>query len=348
LKDRKQMFFETKSLNWASGELLAYGSLLMEGKEVRLSGQDVERGTFSHRHAVLHDAASSEPYCNLSHLDSKQADFMIYNSLLSEYGVLGFEFGYSMANPDALVIWEAQFGDFGNGAQVMIDQFISCSETKWQRMNGLVMLLPHGYEGQGPEHSSARLERFLQLSAEYNMVVANVTTPANIFHLLRRQLTWPFRKPLVVMSPKSMLRHPLCVSPMEEFTTGKFHEVIPDTYAKADKVKKVLLCSGKFYWELFQEQQEKKREDIAIIRIEQIHPFPTEQVEATLAQYKNAKLFWVQEEPENMGSWAYLLRSFRSKAYEIISRRTSASPATGYAKKHAEEQANIIKRAFEL
>jgi len=347
LKERKQMFFETKVLNWAAAELLAYGSLLLEDKEVRISGQDVERGTFSHRHAVLHDAVNNEQFCNLSHVDPKQSDFMIYNSLLSEYGVLGFEFGYSMANPDALVVWEAQFGDFSNGAQVMIDQFISCSETKWNRMNSVVMLLPHGYEGQGPEHSSARLERFLQLSAEYNWVIANVTTPANFFHLLRRQLAWPFRKPLVVMSPKSMLRHPLCVSSLEEFTNNKFQEVISDVYANPSKVKKVLIVSGKFYWELYNEQQEKKREDIAIIRLEQIHPFPTSQLEAALSKYKDAKIFWVQEEPENMGSWSYLLRSFRSRSYEIISRRVSASPATGYAKKHAEEQSNIIKRAFE-
>ncbi|HYG38415.1 MAG TPA: 2-oxoglutarate dehydrogenase E1 component [Cytophagales bacterium] len=347
LKERKQMFFDSKVLNWASAELLAYGSLVLENKKVRVSGQDVERGTFSHRHAVLHDAATSVPYYNLNHIDAKQEDFTIYNSLLSEFGVLGFEFGYSMANPNALVVWEAQFGDFANGAQVMIDQFISCSETKWQRMNSLVMLLPHGYEGQGPEHSSARVERFLQLSAEYNMIVANVTLPANLFHLLRRQLAWPFRKPLVVMSPKSMLRHPLCVSPMDDFLKGKFQEVIPDTYANPSKVKKVLLCSGKFYWELFTEQQEKKREDIAIVRVEQVHPFPTEQVDAALSGYKDAKIYWVQEEPENMGVWSYLLRSYRKRTYDIISRRVSASPATGYAKKHAEEQANIIKRAFE-
>lgn len=347
LKDRKQMFFDQQVLNWASAELLAYGSLVLENKKVRISGQDVERGTFSHRHAVLHDANTSAPYYNLNNIDANQEDFTIYNSLLSEYGVLGFEFGYSMANPNALVVWEAQFGDFANGAQVMIDQFISCSETKWQRMNGLVMLLPHGYEGQGPEHSSARLERFLQLSAQYNWIIANVTLPANLFHLLRRQLAWPFRKPLVVMSPKSMLRHPMCVSPKDDFIKGKFQEVITDNYVNPSKVKKVLLCSGKFYWELFNEQQEKKREDVAIIRIEQLHPFPTDQVDAALSKYKNAQIYWVQEEPENMGSWSYLLRSYRKKSFDIISRKVSASPATGYAKKHAEEQAAIIKKAFE-
>ena len=274
---------------------------------------------------------------------------MIYNSLLSEYGVLGFEFGYSFANPNALVIWEAQFGDFANGAQVAIDQFISSCETKWQRMSGLVMLLPHGYEGQGPEHSNARPERFLQLSAEYNMVVANITTPANFFHLMRRQVTWEFRKPCVVMSPKSLLRHPSVVSPLEDFTHGKFQEVIDDEYAKPyNKVEKVLMCTGKIYFDLLEKQQKDKRKDVAIIRIEQLHPFPETQVEKVLSKYKNmSKLIWVQEEPVNMGYWTYLLRTYyKRKDLEIVARKPSASPATGYSKMHQEEQQKIVSAAF--
>lgn len=346
LKIRKDQFFKDKELNWASAELLAYGSILLENKIVRLSGQDVRRGTFSHRHAVLHDANTNEAYNSLNHIDKNQEKFRIYNSLLSEFGVLGFEFGYAMANPNALTIWEAQFGDFANGAQVLIDQFLVSSESKWRRMNGLVLLLPHGYEGQGPEHSNARPERFLQLSAEYNIVVANVTKPANFFHLLRRQLTWDFRKPLIVMSPKSMLRHPKVVSPLEEFISGKFKEVIDDDYAVTEKTKKVLLCTGKIYYELLEEQQNNKRNDVAIVRLEQLHPFPFKQVNKVLSRYKKAKIFWVQEEPENMGSWAYLLRTYKDVDLELISRKTAASPATGYSKIHYKEQEEIIKKAF--
>lgn len=350
LKDRQEMFFETKQLNWAAAELLAYGSILSDGKTVRLSGQDVQRGTFSHRHAVVNDSVTNVPYNSLAHLSENQGKFHIYNSLLSEYGVLGFEFGYAMANPNALVLWEAQFGDFANGAQVMIDQFVVCSETKWQRMNGLVMLLPHGYEGQGPEHSNARPERFLQLCAEYNVVVANITVPSNFFHLLRRQLTWPFRKPCIVMSPKSMLRHPLAVSPLSEFTQGHFREVIGDAYADADPkaVKKVLLCSGKVYYDLYEKQQAEKRNDVAIIRVEQLHPFPTKQVYDLLNKYKNPKVSWVQEEPENMGAWSYVLRQYRYVQLDVVSRKASASPATGYGKVHAKEQEEILKKAFTI
>ncbi|HEV7350569.1 2-oxoglutarate dehydrogenase E1 component [Telluribacter sp.] len=347
LKDRKQMIFDTKKVNWATAELLAYGSIVAEGKIVRLSGQDVQRGTFSHRHAVLRDAKTNEAYTNLNHIQDEQGRFMIYNSLLSEYGVLGFEFGYSMANPNALVIWEAQFGDFANGAQVMIDQFITTSETKWDRWNGLVMLLPHGYEGQGPEHSNARPERFLQLSANNNIIVSNITTPANFFHLLRRQLSFPFRKPLVVMSPKSMLRHPLCVSSLDELTSGRFQETIGDTFADPKKVKKVLLCTGKLYYELFEKQQADKRDDVAIIRVEQLHPFPKNQLNELIGQYKKAKVYWVQEEPFNMGGWTFLLRMYPEQPLEVIARRPSASPSTGFAKIHAQEQAEIIRRAFE-
>jgi 2-oxoglutarate dehydrogenase E1 component len=268
---------------------------------------------------------------------------------LSEFAVLGFEYGYAMANPNALVIWEAQFGDFANGAQVMIDQFISSGESKWQRMNGLVMLLPHGYEGQGPEHSSARLERFLQLCAEYNMIVANVTTPANYFHLLRRQLAWQFRKPCVVMSPKSLLRHPKVVSNLDEFTKGSFQEIINDTYVEAKSVKKVLLCSGKVYYDLLEKQEADKRKDLAIVRVEQLHPFPMKQIYKLINNsYPKAKIAWVQEEPENMGAalfvWRQMLPLF--KDVEIISRAASASPATGYNKVHVKQQAELVERAF--
>ncbi|WP_201985639.1 2-oxoglutarate dehydrogenase E1 component [Hymenobacter rubidus] len=347
LKERRKMFYETRMLNWAAGELLAYGSLLSEKHIVRVSGQDVQRGTFSHRHAVLHDAETSAPYNSLNFMEGENEKLSIYNSLLSEYAVLGFEFGYGMANPTALVIWEAQFGDFANGAQTMIDQFVVSSESKWQRMNGLVMQLPHGYEGQGPEHSNARPERFLQLAAENNIVVANITTPANFFHALRRQLTWSFRKPLVVMSPKSMLRHPLCVSPVEEFTGGGFREVLGDTFAEAKKVKRVLLCSGKVYYDLLEEQRASDRKDVAIVRLEQLHPFPKKQLDAELAKYGKAKLYWVQEEPENMGYWNFMLRYMRRELEDVVARKASASPATGYNKIHVKEQKDLVARAFD-
>ena len=347
LKERRKMFFETRVLNWAAGELLAYGSLLTEKHIVRVSGQDVQRGTFSHRHAVLHDAETSAPYNSLNNIEGENQKLSIYNSLLSEYAVLGFEFGYGMANPTALVVWEAQFGDFANGAQTMIDQFVVSSESKWQRMNGLVMLLPHGYEGQGPEHSNARPERFLQLAAENNIVVANLTTPANFFHALRRQLTWSFRKPLVVMSPKSMLRHPLCVSPIDEFTGGRFREVLGDDFAEAKKVKRVLLCSGKVYFDLLDEQRTSDRKDVAIVRLEQLHPFPQKQLAAELAKYPKAKVYWVQEEPENMGYWNFMLRYMRRELEDVVARKPSASPATGYNKIHIKEQKDLVARAFD-
>lgn len=349
LKQRTDMFFKDKQLNWAGGELLAYGSLMLDGKKVRLTGQDVQRGTFSHRHAVLRDANTNQAYNSLNHMEGVQSRFDIHNSLLSEFAVMGFEFGYSMANPNALTIWEAQFGDFANGAQVMVDQFVSCSETKWQRMNGLVLLLPHGYEGQGPEHSNARPERYLQLSAEYNMTVANITTPANFFHALRRQLTWEFRKPLVVMSPKSLLRHPKVVSPIEDFTSGAFQEVIGDNYATVRSVKRVVLCSGKVYYDLLERQEKEKRKDVAIIRIEQLHPFPKNQVEQLLAKYKGAEDFvWLQEEPENMGYWNFIQRAYSDRDLTLISRKASASPATGYAKQHSLEQQDLVEKAFAL
>ncbi|MHA8066502.1 2-oxoglutarate dehydrogenase E1 component [Aquirufa sp. ROCK2-A2] len=347
IADRKN-YFEKGQLNWATAELLAYGSLLAEGKMVRLSGQDVQRGTFSHRHAVLHDANTNENYNSLDHIQEGQEKLHIYNSLLSEYGVLGFEFGYALANPNALVIWEAQFGDFANGAQTMIDQFISSHESKWGTQNGLVMLLPHGYEGQGPEHSNARPERFLQLASEENMIVANLTTPANIFHALRRQLIWPFRKPLVVMSPKSIFRHPKVVSPVEDFIKGSFQEVIGDGFVDKSKVKKVLLCSGKVYFDLLERQEKDTRKDVAIVRIEQLHPLPIAQIEAELAKYKNADVYFVQEEPENMGYWSYIIREFGWGRFKgLIARKKSASPATGFLKVHGVEQAALIDKAFE-
>ncbi len=347
LKDRKDEFFESKMLTWADAELLAYGSLLAEGKIVRMSGQDVKRGTFSHRHAVLFDSNTNDPYSNLDHIDPKQEPFRIFNSLLSEYGVLGYEYGYAMATPNSLVIWEAQFGDFANGAQTMIDQFISSAETKWQRMNGLVMLLPHGYEGQGPEHSSARMERFLQMTAQENMIVTDITTPSNFFHLMRRQLAWEFRKPCVVFSPKSLLRHPKVVSPLSEFTSGSFQEVYGDPSVKAKDVKKVLLCTGKVYYDLLEEQQRVKSKDTAIIRLEQLYPFPKKQLETAMKGYNNPKLVWVQEEPENMGAWSFMLRVSNLPVI-LVARKPMASPATGYARVHKDEQAVLVKRAFEI
>jgi 2-oxoglutarate dehydrogenase E1 component len=348
IRDRKASFFEKKMLTWADAELMAYGSLLLQKNIVRMSGQDVKRGTFSHRHAVIFDAETNEPYCNICNISKNQEKFRIFNSPLSEYSVLGFEYGYAMATPNALVIWEAQFGDFANGGQVMIDQFIASAESKWQRMNGLVMLLPHGYEGQGPEHSNARPERYLQLAAEYNIIVANVTTPSNIFHLLRRQVTWNFRKPCIVMSPKSLLRHPLVVSPVSEFTSSKFREVLDDEFADKKKVKRVLLCSGKIFYDLSAEQTQNNRRDIAIIRLEQLYPFPKKQLESVLRQYPKAEAVWVQEEPENMGPLTFIQRMFRERIGFTISRKVSASPATGYHKVHISEQSEIITKSFSL
>lgn len=348
IKDRKANFFEKKELNWADGELLAYGSLLYEDKIVRMSGQDVKRGTFSHRHSYLFDANTNEAYSSLDYIkEGQNQHFRIFNSLLSEFGVLGFEYGFAMATPNALVVWEAQFGDFANGAQVMIDQFIASAESKWQRMNGLVMLLPHGYEGQGPEHSNARPERFLQLAAEDNMIVCNITTPANFFHMLRRQVSWSFRKPAVVFSPKSLLRHPKVVSPVSDFTKGGFKEVIQDTYVTNKSVRRVLLCTGKVYYDLLEEQQKNKIKDVAITRIEQLHPFPQKQVDTILKKYNDPELVWVQEEPVNMGYWTYVNRVFsRATDLQVISRKASASPATGYPKVHKKEQATIVEQAF--
>jgi 2-oxoglutarate dehydrogenase E1 component len=346
----KRKLLKNNQLDWAMGELLAYGSILLEGKDVRMSGQDVRRGTFSHRHAILRDAKTYEEYNRLHGMKEEQGRFRIFNSLLSEFGVMGFEYGYSLATPNTLVVWEAQFGDFYNGGQTIVDQYITAAESKWQRMSGLVMLLPHGYEGQGPEHSSARLERFLQSCAEFNMTVANVTTPANFFHLIRRQLARPFRKPLVVMSPKSLLRHPECVSNKSEFESkNKFREVIDDemvTSKNRKKVKRVLLCTGKIYYDLLARKREENREDIAIIRIEQLYPFPIKQVDELLKQYNDPETYWVQEEPANMGAWQHILSTYQGKVFQVISRKNSASPATGFKKVHDAQQEEIINKAF--
>jgi 2-oxoglutarate dehydrogenase E1 component len=345
LQKSKQELIDKGLVDWSFGELMAYGSIMLEGKNVRMSGQDVKRGTFSHRHAVFFDEKTNQQYNRLNTLDGAKGKYLIYNSLLSEFAVLGFEYGYSQASPDHLAIWEAQFGDFYNGAQTIVDQFISAGESKWQRMSGLVMLLPHGMEGQGPEHSSARLERFLIMCANFNMIVCNVTTPANFFHMIRRQLAMPYRKPLVHMSPKSMLRHPECVSAISELTgKSKFMEVIPDTDVK--KAKRVLFCTGKVYYELNEFRKANSIKDVAIVRVEQLYPLPEAEIRNIIKQYGKAEVFWVQEESANMGAWPYLINYFRRDNIECISRKASASPATGFKKIHDQQQDELIKTAF--
>ena len=347
LQDKIKLYDTEGKVDWATGELLAYASLLLNGYEVRLSGEDVKRGTFSHRHAVIYDQNTNQPYNRLSRLSDKQGTPYIYNSLLSEFAVLGFEYGYAMANPNNLVLWEAQYGDFANGAQTIIDQYITGGEQKWTTMNGIVLLLPHGYEGGGPEHSSARLERFLQMSAENNMAVTNITTAANFFHALKRQLAWSFRKPLINFSPKANLRHVRSYSPVADFTTGGFKEVLDDpNINSAAKVKKVLLCSGKMYFDLSEKQLTDKREDIAIVRLEQIYPLPQKQLAALREKYKKAEWMWVQEEPRNMGALSFLVMNLDNFPMKYISRPASASTATGFAKKHAIEQQQLIDAAF--
>ncbi|MGB0828372.1 MAG: 2-oxoglutarate dehydrogenase E1 component [Flavobacteriaceae bacterium] len=348
--DRKAMYFEKDSLDWAMGELLAYGSLLQEGFHVRLSGQDVERGTFSHRHAVMKTENAEEEVVLLNHIKpEKQGHFRVYNSLLSEYGVLGFDYGYAMASPNTLTLWEAQFGDFSNGAQIMLDQYLSSAEDKWKLQNGLVLLLPHGYEGQGAEHSSARMERYLQLCAKDNMFVANCTTPANIFHLLRRQVKTNYRKPLVVFTPKSLLRHPKAVSTKKELTHGAFQPVIGDTTVAPDQVKTVVLCTGKFYYDLEQEREKRGRRDVALIRLEQLFPLPIAEIE------KNIKLFsmvkdwvWAQEEPRNMGAWSYLLLQWEAaQKFRPASRRYYGAPAAGSAVRFQRRHQEVIDYVFD-
>ena len=348
LADKVKLFQESQKIDWATGELLAFATLLNEGYDVRLSGEDVKRGTFSHRHACIRDEKTNEEYNRLSKLSDNQGRFYVYNSLLSEYAVLGFDYGYAMASPKHLVVWEAQYGDFANGAQIIIDQYVTSAEQKWQTQNGLVMLLPHGYEGGGPEHSSARLERFLQMSAENNIFVTNITTAANYFHALRRQLALPFRKPMVNFAPKANLRHVRSYSEVSEFTNGGFKEVIDDpNITEAAKVKRVLLCSGKIYFDLSEKQLAEKREDVAIVRLEQIHPLPVEQLTALYQKYAGAQWLWVQEEPKNMGAASFLKMNL-TKPFNLgyLTRKASAATATGFAKLHVQEQQMLVDQAF--
>jgi 2-oxoglutarate dehydrogenase E1 component len=339
---------EENRFDWALGESLAYATLLDQGVPVRITGQDTERGTFSHRHAVLKIEDSEEEYIPLAHVSEHQAPFYIYNSPLSEYGVLGFEYGYGIAMPRGLTIWEAQYGDFANGAEIIIDEMLASGETKWRQMNGIVLLLPHGYEGQGPDHSSARLERYLALCAVDNMQVVNCTTPANFFHALRRQIFRPFRKPLVVMTPKSLLRHPLAVSPLEDFALGtRFHELMDDDAANPDAVRKVIFCSGKIYYEILDKKQKENRADIAVVRLEQLYPLPENQIEKIVQKYKAAQQWlWVQEEPENMGAWPHMHDYLRLPGLRGIARPRHSTTATGFPAQHAAEQKEILDRAF--
>jgi 2-oxoglutarate dehydrogenase E1 component len=361
MEQRALMVREEEKIDWGCAEALAIGSLVLEGVTARMSGQDVGRGTFSHRHAVLYDIENGARYVPLDNIRTGQSKFLIIDTMLSENAVLGFEFGFSLADPHKLVIWEAQFGDFANGAQVIIDQFVASSESKWQRMSGLVMLLPHGMEGQGPEHSSARLERYLQLCADMNMQVCNLTTPAQYFHALRRQMHRPFRKPLIIMSPKMLLRHKWAVSPLRDFTEGTFRPVIDELApAPADlgvtidpkRVTRVLLCSGKVYYALLAGRVEREIETTALVRVEQLHPFPHQELIAVLAAYPEARqIYWVQEEPSNMGAWHFISNQMRAILPEThtlsyVGRRAAASPATGSYKIHQQEEADLINRAF--
>lgn len=347
VSDRKTMY-DNNVIDWGTAETLAYGSLLMEGFDVRVSGQDVERGTFSHRHAVIKVEDSEEEVILLDQLKDSKGRFQIYNSLLSEYGVLGFDYGYALANPNTLTIWEAQFGDFSNGAQIMIDQYISCGEDKWNNQNGIVLLLPHGYEGQGAEHSSARMERYLQLCARHNMYVANCTTPANFFHLLRRQMKTNFRKPLVHFSPKSLLRHPLCVSTQEELYNGQFKETIDDTSVDKAKIKTVVFVTGKFYYDILAEREKLGRNDVALVRVEQLFPLPVQQLEAIIGSYPNADDYvWAQEEPKNMGAYSFMLMNFDLVPWRLASLKAYAAPAAGSHTRDRRRHADAIRMVFD-
>ena len=330
------------------GELLAYGSLLQEGHDVRISGQDVERGTFSHRHAVMKVEDSEEEVVLLNTIDKNQGAFHIYNSSLSEYGVMGYDYGYAMASPNTLTIWEAQFGDFSNGAQIMIDQYLSSAEDKWKMQNGLVLFLPHGYEGQGAEHSSARMERYLQLCAKDNMFIADVTTPANLFHMLRRQLKSTYRKPLVVFTPKSLLRHPKAVSSKEELANGQFMPLIGDTDVKASDVTTVVLCTGKFYYDLLDARELKQRNDVALVRLEQLFPLPKKELQAVYDMYANAEVVWAQEEPRNMGAYSHLLLHLpEARDFRVASRRFYGAPAAGSSTRSKRRHQEIIEYVFD-
>jgi 2-oxoglutarate dehydrogenase E1 component len=352
LDHRRAMAAGQAPVDWAAAEALALATLAVANHPVRLTGQDSERGTFSHRHAVLHDFDTGEKYVPLQHLAAGQAPVRIFNSPLSEAGVLGFDYGYSLDSPEGLVVWEAQFGDFWNAAQVIVDQFIASAEVKWQRLSGIVLLLPHGFEGAGPEHSSARLERFLSLAAEDNIQVVNPTTPAQLFHLLRRQVLRPWRKPLIVMTPKSLLRHPRVLSPLSDFAEGNFRRIIPDTDPERTNVRRVLLCSGKIYYDLEKFREQHRREDVAIVRVEQLYPLREEHLAPALDPYfDGTPAFWVQEEPHNMGAWRYLFTTFGERLlgrlpFCGITRPAAASPATGSHASHEREQAEILERAF--
>ena len=383
IENKKDNLNKGEGIDWATAEALAFGSLLNEGFSVRLSGQDSKRGTFSQRHSAIIDQETEErfyPLYNITQnsidfgvskiggkLDiSQKTQFEVIDSMLSEYAVLGYEYGYSLAEPNCLTLWEAQFGDFVNGAQIMIDQFISSGEKKWLRMSGLVMLLPHGYEGQGPEHSSARLERFLQACAEENWIVANVSTPANYFHILRRQMLRHFRKPLVIMTPKSLLRNKLAVSSLKDFTNGSsFHRILKDDAETSSdfklnddsKIKKVVICSGKIYYELFMERNKRNLKEVYLLRLEQLYPFPSQSMMKELSRFKNAKITWCQEEPRNQGGWFFVEPilemilghiSHSSGRADYAGRQSAASPATGLAKQHIEQQGKLIDQALEV
>ena len=349
LVESRQTMFDEDKLDWAMAEHLAYGTLLEEGYDVRISGQDVERGTFSHRHAVVKVEDSEEEILLLNQISDKQGKFFIYNSLLSEYGVVGFDYGYAMASPKTLTIWEAQFGDFSNGAQIMLDQYISAAEDKWKLQNGLVMLLPHGYEGQGAEHSSARMERYLQLCAKDNMYVVDCTTPANMYHLLRKQMKANFRKPLIVFTPKSLLRHPRCVSTVDEFANGSFKMLIDDEQAKADKIKTLVFVTGKFYYDLLEAQENLGRNDVALVRIEQLFPLPTDDIREILKKYKNADdVVWAQEEPRNMGAYSHMLMHLdEAKTFRAASMRAYGAPAAGSSTRSKRRHQEVIDYVFD-
>jgi 2-oxoglutarate dehydrogenase E1 component len=350
MRDRLKMIQENR-LDWALGELLAYASLLDEGHPVRISGQDVERGTFSHRHAVVKTEDTEEEIIPLNHISQGQAKLSIYNSLLSEYAVAGFDYGYAFATPNGLTVWEAQFGDFNNGAQILFDQFLSAAEDKWRTMNGLTLMLPHGYEGMGSEHSSGRMERFLQLGSGDNMLICNITNPANYFHLLRRQVKWSFRKPLIVFTPKKLLRYPLAVSSFEQMGNGGFQKVMDDPrhedLTSANRVDTVILCTGKIYYDIVEQLDESKADNLAFVRLEQIHPLPKAELDQVIQKYgRDANYIWVQEEPRNMGAWSFMLQHFTSVPLSVISRPSSASPASGSSEVHKSRQQEIIDEIF--
>jgi 2-oxoglutarate dehydrogenase E1 component len=348
LEGRASMVFETDTLDWGMAETLAYGTLLEEGYNIRISGQDVERGTFSHRHAILRDEISEERINLLNTNPLSKGKMDIFNSLLSEYGVLGFDYGYAMANPNTLTIWEAQFGDFSNGAQIIFDQYLSAAEDKWKSQNGIVVLLPHGYEGQGSEHSSARIERYLQLCADDNMTVADCTTPANFFHLLRRQMKRDFRKPLIVFTPKSLLRHPKAVSSLNELATGEFQEVIDDTL-NPGQVTKLVFCTGKFYYDLLAQREKLNNNSVALVRIEQLFPLHEDKIKQVIAKYPNVKNYvWAQEEPKNMGAWSHIVQRLDFIKLEVMSRPYSSVPAPGSSTRDKKRQQAVIDNVFDI